>query len=610
MKIHLTWLAMLISGILSAQVQLVPVTTGLSNLVDIASSGDERIFLVQKNGLILISDSSGTLNPTPFLDIRSRVYSTTLEPGLLSLAFPPDFKQSGVFYVYYNQVNTNDNLISRFRISPNPDVADTSSEQIIINVSSTATHLGGDMAFGKDNFLYIGLGDGGGEGDPSNHAQDSTLFLGKFLRLDVSDLNLAGYHVPPTNPFHGSAYRDEIWSVGFRNPWRWSFDRLTYDKWIGDVGQGTREEVDFEPYWERGGKNYGWRCYEGTATYNTTDCAASALYTAPAHEYLHTSGCSVTGGYIYRGSSYHTLFGKYFYSDWCSPSLRRLIRTGTTFADSSYGNLGLSSGPLCFGEDQWGDILVGISTTMYRLIDPSAHHVAWIWDEDTMHVCAQTAAILQTPAGAGFHYQWFQNGTPFGNDTNVISTNSAADYYVIVQNASGLPQTSSTVHVSFEPVPVVSISGLDTVNCINDPVTNFLINPLGGQLRIDGIPQVIPQFNPAELGTGQHFVEYTYTTSYGCSGSALQTVRVDACLSVNTIPENEIQAYPVPAGDFLVVPMSGKIRIYDASGREIKTDAKQDEENQIVSVKNLVPGFYICTVQSEMTLMSFKWIKK
>lgn len=610
MKTVLTFLCIFISGLSYSQISLVPFATGITGIVDIASAGDERIFLVQKSGIILIADSAGNLNPSPFLDIRGRVYSTTLEPGMLSLVFAPDFKQSGVFYVYYNQVNTHDNLISRFRLTANPDEADSTSEQIIINISTTTTHLGGDMAFGKDGFLYIGLGDGGGEGDPSNHAQDSTLLLGKFLRLDVSNTALAGYSVPPTNPFLGSTFPDEVWSVGFRNPWRWSFDRLTYDMWIGDVGQGSREEVDFAPSWDKGGKNYGWRCYEGNVTYNTVDCSASNLYTAPIYEYPHTSGCSVTGGFVCRGSSYHTLFGQYFYSDWCNTSIRRLIKHGSVISDSSYGSLGISSGPVCFGEDQWGDILVGASSNVYRLIDPGAHHVAWIWDEDTMHVCAQSTALLQTPAGPGFHYQWYRNGILTGTDTNQITATNSAAYFVIVQNANGLPQTSTTVYVLFEPLPNVSIAGLDSVYCLNDAPANFLVNPLGGQLKIDGVNQSVQEFDPGAYGIGFHFLEYSYTTSYGCTNSSLSSVRVDACLSVTNTELDKGVLYPNPAGDYLNMPESGEYLFFDQSGRILKLTTTKTNDKFSVYTKDLAPGIYFCRITSMKTVKTYKWVKE
>ncbi|MFN8143787.1 MAG: PQQ-dependent sugar dehydrogenase [Bacteroidia bacterium] len=594
-----------------SQLSLAPFASGITNLVDIASCGDQRIFLVQRSGVILIADSNGTMHSTPFLDIQSRVHATGLEPGLLSMTFAPDFKQSGVFYVYYTQINTYHNIITRFRVSADPDVADTSSEQIIIDVSTTTTHLGGDMAFGKDGYLYIGLGDGGGEGDPSNHAQDSTLLLGKFLRLDVSDVAHAGYTVPATNPFLGSAFRDEIWSVGFRNPWRWSFDRLTHDMWIGDVGQGVREEVDFEPSWNRGGKNYGWRCYEGTQTYNTSNCASASDYQQPVFEYPHGGACSVTGGFRYRGSSYSSIFGKYFFSDWCNTSIRTLVKNGSVVTDSSYGSMGISSGPVCFGEDQWGDLLVGTyNGTVYRLVDLSAHHVAWIWDEDSMHVCLQSNTVLQTPAGPGFHYQWYMDGVAVGNDTNILQVNTAANYSVDVQNAFGITESSTTVAVDFVTVPTVSIAGLDTVYCVAHAPVTVLPSPLGGVFKIDGVVQAIPQFDPAALGIGNHFVEYTYTTNYGCTNSTLMNVRVTACLNTGSIdPENKL-VFPVPARDRLIIADAGEITCFDLSGRILTLPCIAESDKTTLDTRELSPGIYFCRIKKHGTTYIVKWIKE
>lgn len=197
---------------------------------------------------------------------------------------------------------------------------DPDSEVILLTANQPfANHNGGDVHFGPDGYLYTGLGDGGSGGDPQNYSQTPTSLLGKMLRIDVN--SGTPYAIPPTNPFVGStAVANEIWALGLRNPWRFSFDRLTGDLWIGDVGQNEWEEVDFQPASSAGGENYGWRCYEGNAPYNTTGCGAVGNYVAPVAVYANTSslGCSITGGYVYRGSQYPDLYGYYLYTDYCS----------------------------------------------------------------------------------------------------------------------------------------------------------------------------------------------------------------------------------------------------------------------------------------------------
>lgn len=606
---------MLLTGILQiskAQITYSLFASGLNYLSDIASCGDNRIFSVQKPGIISIFDSSGVQNPVPFMDISSRVNSTGLERGLLSLVFANDFLESGVFYVYYSPIGGNDSRISRFRISADPDLADTSSEQVIITIPQpVGSHYGGDMAFGKDGYLYIGLGDGGGEGDPDNHAQDTSLWLGKFLRIDVSDTSLAGYTIPPTNPFLLSPFPDEIWSVGFRNPWRWSFDRMTGDMWIGDVGQVSKEEIDFQPANSHGGENYGWRCYEGTLPYNASNCLPANNFVEPVSEYSHSSGCSVTGGFVYRGSSYHTMYGKYFYTDWCNAQLRGIIKHGSSFSDTTYLTTFIAGG-VTFGEDKWGDLLVGTYTggEIYRIYDPTAHHVAQIADSDTLQFCLPGPAILNTPPGYGFHYQWNFNGSSIGTDTSSLAVTQPGNYFVTVTNNAGLPQTSDTVFVDFVSAPTVSFINPDSVYCTNDPASGIIVSPIGGQLYIDGIQQASFVFDPSLYSPGLHLIEYTYTNSAGCTGSANQVVRIDACTGIDEQKENTSLLYPMPADNFITLNSIGSIRVFDLQGNRIEVKVTASNAESKIDVTNLQPGFYFCELRNGNKVVVKKFIKR
>ncbi|MFM7218001.1 MAG: PQQ-dependent sugar dehydrogenase, partial [Bacteroidota bacterium] len=323
---------------LHAQITLTQYCTGFTAPTDIRNCGDSRLFVVEQPGRVRIIDSTGALLATPFLDITGRVLYGG-ERGLLGLAFPADYQDSGYFYVNYTSRSTpgtGPTTISRFRVSAaNPNVADPNSEEILLVIYQPySNHNGGCLAFSPENgYLYIGTGDGGSQGDPGNRAQNPDTLLGKLLRLKVTS-GTPGYEIPETNQFAGnpSQGRQEIWGIGMRNPWRFSFDPLNGDLWIGDVGQGSWEEVDLEVAGTIQGRNYGWRCYEGAHTYNTTGCAAASTFTPPVYEYAHSGGnCSITGGYIYRGGKFADMYGKYFFTDYCVNSMRTLEKSGSTF---------------------------------------------------------------------------------------------------------------------------------------------------------------------------------------------------------------------------------------------------------------------------------------
>ena len=295
--------------------------TGFSVPVDVAHAGDKRLFVVEKAGRIWILDSVGNRLPAAFLNIVNRVNSGANERGLLGLAFHPQYAANGFFYVYYTRQTDGATRVSRFsRNADNPNLADADSELILLEFAQPFNnHNGGCIRFGPDGYLYIASGDGGSGGDPQNFGQRKNTFLGKILRIDVNAPAGQPYAVPADNPFvNDPDYFPEIWSLGWRNPWRFSFDHLTGDFWAGDVGQNAREEINFEPS-GMGGRNYGWRCYEGNLPFNTAGCQPASAYTAPVFTYANPSlGCSVTGGTVYRGTQYPALYGRYIFADYCS----------------------------------------------------------------------------------------------------------------------------------------------------------------------------------------------------------------------------------------------------------------------------------------------------
>lgn len=298
------------------------VISSLRNPLDIVNAGDGtgRLFVVQKEGIVNVYDSAYQLLGE-FLRVS---VSTQSERGLLSLAFHPDYKSNGFFFTYSTN-NIGDIEISRFKISSDPNKADLSSRLIIMTIPHRdfANHNGGKMNFGPDGYLYFATGDGGGAGDPNRNGQNGASLLGKMIRIDINKPGSnQNYSIPADNPFiNDSTISDEIWALGLRNPWRWSFDRLTGDLWIGDVGQNGREEINARKAGSHKGLNYGWRCYEGTRVYVGTGCLPGSHYTAPIFDYPRNNvdgGWSVTGGYVYRGKEYPVLNGYYVFADYVS----------------------------------------------------------------------------------------------------------------------------------------------------------------------------------------------------------------------------------------------------------------------------------------------------
>ena len=339
------------------QISLSRVAGGFIQPVHVAHAGDGsgRIFVVEQAGRIRILDN-GVVLPSPFLDISAKL-ACCGEQGLLSAAFPPGFAAKRYFYVNYTRVPDGATVVARYRVSAgDANVADPVSEGVVLTIPQPfANHNGGQLAFGPDNNLYIGMGDGGSGGDPQGNAQNPGSLLGKILRIDVES-GTTPYGIPPGNPFVGAAgYRPEIWALGLRNPWRFSFDRGTGDLYIGDVGQGNFEEIDVQPAGDRVGRNYGWNIMEGAGCYNSATCATAGL-TLPIATYDHSLGCSVTGGHVYRGSAFPSLRGIYLFGDYCSGRVWGLRKSGAAWDNALLADTTLTI--TTFGEDEAGNVYV------------------------------------------------------------------------------------------------------------------------------------------------------------------------------------------------------------------------------------------------------------
>lgn len=334
-----------------------PVASGFTRPVYATHAGDDRLFVVEQPGRVRVIED-GVVLETPFLNIEPLVVSASLERGLLSVTFHPQYTSNGEFYVNYTRQPDGATVIARYRVSNDPNLADPDSAEILLVIDQPErNHNGGLSLFGPDGYLYIGTGDGGGAGDRHGeigNGQDPDSPLGKLLRMDVATGEVS------------------LWAVGLRNPWRFSFDRATGDLYIADVGQSAWEEVNFQSASSSGGENYGWRIMEGRHCFNPSQGCDQTGLTLPVAEYDHGQGCSVTGGYVYRGSAYPWLDGLYFFADYCTGTVWSLERDASgawVMTPRSAADFTVSS----FGEDRDGELyLTGHNDgTIYRLTSTS-----------------------------------------------------------------------------------------------------------------------------------------------------------------------------------------------------------------------------------------------
>jgi glucose/arabinose dehydrogenase len=346
---------------------LTPVATGLDQPLHLtAPSGDSRLFVVEQPGRIRIV-RDGRLLRRPFLDLTDRVRSGG-ERGLLSVAFHPRYAENGWLFVNYTD-RRGDTRIERYTVTRDPDLADPSSGVLVLHVDQPyANHNGGQVAFGPDGMLWIGMGDGGSGGDPQGHAQNLESLLGKMLRLDVD--HARPYAIPPDNPFARGGGRPEIWAWGLRNPWRWAFQSGPGLLYVADVGQNAWEEVNVVDV-RRPGLDFGWNVLEGSHCYRAPRCDRSRRV-MPAVEYPHADGCSVTGGLVYRGRRIPALRGHYVFADYCSGWIRSFRWDGTRAVERRQWRLAPVPEIASFGEDARGELYVlSLAGTVYRVTGPA-----------------------------------------------------------------------------------------------------------------------------------------------------------------------------------------------------------------------------------------------
>jgi len=345
--------------------QWLEVASGFTKPLGMTSydNGNLLIYILEQDGLIRVIED-GVVLPEPFLDIKNKTTTRGSEQGLLGIALSPDYESTGIFYLNYSGPG-GDTVIARYVANEDKRSADPQSEQIILTYKQPySNHNGGNLVFGPDGFLYIGLGDGGSGGDPELRAQNPDTLLGKMLRIAVQDQEI--YAIPFDNPYQAGGGRAEIWAIGLRNPWRYSFDRLTGDLWIADVGQGEWEEINFTPANSKPGLNFGWSFLEGTHHFKGEPDNPSELVD-PIFEYDHSMGCSVTGGYVYRGEKLPEWYGVYLFGDFCSGKIWGILPDGEgDWIVNSLFDSGVNISS--FGEDVFGDIyMISHNGSLYQL---------------------------------------------------------------------------------------------------------------------------------------------------------------------------------------------------------------------------------------------------
>lgn len=595
--LSLTTFFFVLTFCLTAQpdIELEQIATGFFKPVDISHAGDDRLFITQQNGIIRIIDENGDVLPTPFLNISGPVNDGANERGLLGLAFHPDYANNGFFFVNYTGPGGGDTYVSRYSVSADPNVADADSEEVLLTIDQPFNnHNGGCIKFGPDGYLYIGNGDGGAGGDPNNAGQNPMSLLGKMLRIDVD--NGSPYSIPADNPYAGAlSIENEIWAFGVRNPWRFSFDRETGDMWIGDVGQGDWEEIDFQPASSIGGENYGWRCYEGDATYNTSNCGNMTDYAYPLHVYPSVSavGVSVTGGFVYRGNQFQDMQGYYFYGDYASGRIWAILPDDVGGYENwellNWNNNQISS----FGENVDGELFMCAHAqgAIYQIRSACALSVSATTSDESCFGSYDGSITLDiNGAVEPITIAWDFPGTSFDSLT-------AGVYNVSVTDAVGCVSSVQTVIDSPNPVqPDVSFDG-------------FILTAEGGfasyQWFLNGNPingATDQSFTPTENGI--YTVEAT--DDVNCSGSSDEIEVV--VNSLNELPGTKgISIMPNPVVNNLRLEilsdnnMQLDIKILDATGKTVLENSTQISGNyvEMIDMSHLPKGIYFLNLENE-----------
>jgi len=603
-------------------IELVPYASGFDKPVDISNAGDNRLFVTEKGGVIKIVSSNGVVLTTPFLDIDSRVNSAAGERGLLGLVFHPDYENNGYFYVNYTGLDGTTH-ISRFSLGDTPNVADPDSELILFAIEQPANnHNAGDLNFGPDGYLYFGLGDGGGGGDQWNNSQNPQTALGKMIRIDVDNpMPNLNYGIPADNPFVGDATTiDEIWALGLRNPWRFSFDSETGDMWIADVGQDELEEIDFQAAASSGGENYGWRCYEGDEPFNTSGCPDESTFVAPIHVYQNgfSTGCSVTGGFVYRGTTQLDLYGKYIYADYCSGRFWSLSSDGTGgWINEDLGNF-VDEEFSTFGEDNNGELYVAAigEGEIYRIGDNcSAFKLA----VNEMDICDGSGTLGS--ASVGLNNAVFPVDIMWSNAATAGEITDLAEgtYSVTVTDANDcLEVVEFDINTVSVPTPLIFMTAdenLEVESAANYPDSQFTWYLDGEIVALESCGAQQWCVQPTESGVYMVCTDYAFTTATCSACSASFNYIYTNTENIAAI--DEIQISPIPTNDILTINLTTnekvdmQIKLQNVHGQILieKEESISGNWNTSLNVSYLPSGTYFLTLQSGNEIMTKKVLK-
>lgn len=599
--------------------------SGLSTPVGIAHAGDERLFVVQQGGTIVILDLEGNRLGEPFLDIRDRVLSGG-ERGLLGLAFHPGYSSNGYFFVHYTRSSDGVSVISRFSVSTeDPDKAIPGSERILMTINQPySNHNGGSINFGNDGYLYIGMGDGGSGGDPDNYSQNRLSHLGKMLRIDVD--NGDPYAIPEDNPFvHDDATLSEIYALGLRNPWRFSFDPLNGDLWIADVGQNRWEEVNHQIGGTPGGQNYGWRCYEGFEPYNTNGCGDISEYVMPVAVYGRAGdgGCSISGGEVYRGTKMTSLYGMYLYADYCSDNIWAISRD----EEGNYEDFILTRSGQVFGtvglfSDVNKDIyLVHLGGRIHKMVSDECNNSGPLIFEDleTEMCSGDTIVIKPVRISDDPHiYTLYKGDELLYSVTDTFLYIFEPGSYMLVEEV-GVCMRTSTIIISLKGDSNAQFDGLPDVVDIDDDIIVLVSEVAGGEFSGSGV--VGNTFNPQLAGLGQHLIRYTITEPGLCEAYTERAVEVGTTSVRQRIKDIILKVNPNPVtGDILYIEFLSsdtydfEADILDLNGRSVYKQLLRNTGVGMTSYKldisGVPAGFFLLRLSNEEGQVLEKLIRK
>ena len=599
---------------------VVPYVSGITSPIDLKHCGDDRLFVADRTGLIRVINADGTLRPTPFLDITSKISSSTeSEEGFLGIVFSPNYKTDGKFYVDYT--DTADfsgqltSVVEEYKVSSaDSNVADPSSALTLLTQSQPFTnHNGGNLMFGKDGYLYINLGDGGSGGDPNGNGQNKTTFLGKILRIDIRNSSIAQpYVIPSSNPFYNDAtpgIKKEIWTYGVRNPWRSSVDMVTGDLLIADVGQNKVEEIDFQNANDPGGRNYGWNIVEGDSCYDpSTGCDKTGI-TMPIYEYFHNdSSASVTGGYVYRSAQSKSLWGQYIFADFVFKFIDAfLLNNGVVSGNVNQliSPAEATGNPISFGEDRYGDqyVIFNGDGTIYKLEDTSYLRRPKAYFTPINQ--GGGAYVFQGLEGKNLTYQWLNNNAVIPGATSPDYTTSAAgNYSLVTTNDLSFSDTSNAFALGSLPLNLISFTAqkiatgkisLQWKTASEQNIAGYSI--LRKQNNEPGFSSIGFVESKSINGSSGSKLDYTFTDSFALSNSKLfyrlQIKNIDGSYSYSDIrvispgtSRTNFSFYPNPAKGQVVIYIDdfnqpALMNIYNSTGQKLKEQLLNQQSTTI-----------------------------